>query len=287
MVSFLLLILYVPVQALIEKEKLDYSVDNIFDNENIIMYLRTVLAFLATYVVYSIIMSSNIFTGYMSFIIFIPLYIGWYIISVKLLALAKDLKGLHELRIHGLLGFITFLFFISFFLALPSNQGFFNNLAAIVGLYIQMIIFVLLFLPAVGSHVASPLIKNGFAGISMLFSLLNPVKLILVYALLVFVVNGIDAIAQSINAYWMSFLVSIVMIGISALGSWFQINLFLSRYQKDIQVRKKASLIFIGIFYTIMVLNMGLISTIKNNSHKIRATQKNVSSFTSQINSIR
>jgi hypothetical protein len=92
-------------------------------------------------------------------------------------------------------------------------------------------------------------------------------------------VDWFNTFANGIDSFWVALWLTLIMVGVSALGAHFQLTLFFS-YLLDDQgkVRRVTKLAFVG-FYLVLLVNVGLVNTISDNEQRIKKAQQSIDHF--------
>ena len=85
---------------------------------------------------------------------------------------------------------------------------------------------------------------------------------------------------NSFDAYWITLVLTASMIGVSAMGTYFQLQVFSGTFFKN---SKTISLVALSIFYGVMIVNVNIVSSVEKTSQKIRKSQISIQDFSNTL----
>ena len=303
-VSFVIFILYLPIQILVTENDLELTFDAIFNNYDVVSYLRIVFGILGLLALFTLShflpfgkeMEKMFTTG-----IGIVIYGLWWFLTNRLLKLANEGSDEAKVKIIGWLIFIMTLVLASFMSELPNKIGFEYFLTLAVMIF-QVSIVTLLLIPSIGIRVFWNILvaivksglKSAFGSNKKSYSTSNakdleeslqvPMAILLLAVMfLVPFIDWINSIVADVDPYMTAIGLTLSMIFISAMGAYFQVRIFVATLVKDVARHKTVTLTVLGVFYGAMIVNMGIVNTIENSSTEIKKVQRGFDMFNRSI----
>ena len=80
--------------------------------------------------------------------------------------------------------------------------------------------------------------------------------------------------------YSVALVLTATMIGISAMGTYFQLQVFSGTFFKN---SKAVSIAVLSIFYGAMLVNMNIVSSVEKTSQKIHKSQISIQNFNNRL----
>ncbi len=282
-IAFITFTIYQPLQTLINRKNLDLSYHTIIQDQEVMLYFRYLMLF---FIIFTVTTLPIIFFGKslgvsLSFLS-ILVFVCWWFVSKKIYNIAQSGSEFDFYKMVSL-----YLFMIVLFLGVKfstiTNYGGMNYLFGVIGISFDTLFFGLILMPPLGFILINSLFGIGGKFVKGFFSVhtVGAIGSMIVPGMVItiFAVGIINSIVNSVNAYSLSFVSTLLMLGISGFGSLFQIKLFISTFIEDSTLVKKYTLIGISAFYLIMMINMGLVGTINNMSKSIHNVQKSSLDF--------
>ena len=290
MVSVIILVVFLPVQLLVQENNLSASRVEIFEDETISHYLSAVFVFMTIFTIYIFLFYAGLQQQDKATIRVVVgvFYISWWYVSHQLLNIYKYVGDTSKLKMLFLFLFIVALIVSTSLAKLPSHMGWEYFLVLFVEL-LKVGFTLLLIIPTLGIKVISMIFKAMFRRTFRLKSpTINSTKdveemlKVPVISYLVFIGVGVPMINQfsiwisSVDTYNIALLLTISMIFISLMGVVFQLQIFISEFVQESQKAEKLLYLSIGAFYLAMIVNMGVVNTIENSSLKMQGIQTEI-----------
>ena len=289
-VSVAILVVFLPVQLLVQENQLETNRIEIFEDETIARYLNAVFVFMTIFTIYIFLHYAGLEqqdkeTKRIAAGIF---YISWWYVSHQLLNIYKYVGETSKLKMLFLFLFIVMLIVSMSLAKLPSQMGWAYFLALFVEL-LKVSFTLLLIIPTLGIKVVGAFFKAMFRRTFRLkapkINSTKDVEEMLkmpIATFLVFMMIGIPMINQfsiwisSVNTYNIALLLTISMIFISLMGVIFQLQILISEFVQESKKAKKLLYVSIGAFYLAMIVNIGVANTIENSSLRMQGIQTEI-----------
>lgn len=287
--SVFIFLLYVPMQIYFTENGVDDTIENLLADEWIMSYLRLIFLLIILVGISAFILESLRPPEIVHNIFALVIYGVWWMVSNRLLDMAANGSATSVFKMYGWFAFILGLVLVSMMSELPSEFGL-GYILTLLGILLSVGVTTLFLIPRVGlqvlyklflSAVRSPKRKSTTYSVdSIEKSLQGYIQILfLSYIVLVPTIIGVSNFISSLNAYTVAFLLSASLIIVSAFGSYLQVSLFISAFEKQTSKIALKSFSFVAIFYTAMMVNMNIVNTVETNAQKIAQTQKSVAKF--------
>ncbi|QOY53208.1 hypothetical protein [Candidatus Sulfurimonas baltica] len=287
--STILLIVYFPFQVILSQNKQELSIHSLLDNEDARRYLNILFTSVGIFVAGGVLsvffthMKGNIFFLIIGF----SIYASWLYLShnIFLIWMKSDLANF--VKIAAMLLLIIGLFIASSILDIREEFGF-SYIIAFISVFVQAIFTLILIMPSIAISVFRLVFNSkpssdssNNSNVTLMPLLFTPGGLFMFFMFFMFFMDWFSNYINSFNSHTVALLLTVSMIGISSLGTYFQLRVFAGTFFYT--HIKKISLVLLALFYGIMIINMNIVNTIDNTSKKIQIIQANVSNFNKTV----
>ena len=277
--SLFILTFYLPIHILLNKNNQFMSISSLLNNKETIKYFSTIFPIIILVILAlgtTLILSINNFTldyYYLNISFLIVSYILWIVLTHKIFLIWIQNDCALFLQITLLLFFTLSLFLASFIFEISQEfntlyiLGFFHNLTKTLLLVIFLMPSLILYLLGILKYKESSL-KHKLALTSFIFT---PFGFLISLVFLTILIECILEFTSAFDSYTKAILLTLGMILISAVGSYFQLHLFTNMFFK--KYKKLTHILFLS-FYVLMVVNILLYDSINGMSQKIYEENK-------------
>lgn len=311
LISALILVVYVPIGAAISDNTLPVSIHTVLMHTSISKYLYLVFGLIVLYLLHEnvhLIHLNHKDTSDLRGVIALGIFSIWWLISGHLIKLATEGSDGTQLKMFFWVLFILSLIVIEFLPPLPSKISFMYFVELALSM-LGVVVIGLLLVPQIGIKVfwaifkaiMKDAIKTAFGskkkrgGGSKAFDknleeLAAPLLMVFLLYGMIFVplINWFTSVTSSVDPFWTSVSITTIMILVSAFGVNFQLKLFYSYFWNDTKRTAKASMITLGVFYALILANIGYLHKLNENAVRIEQGQKTLERFNQNLqNSMR
>lgn len=268
-ITGIILFVFSPFQFLLKDKKEKVDIFDIFKNEQIMDYFKSIYIFVAVAIV-SVFISSFLNNSYF-WIFFIIIYISWYFISEKFILIFLELELKSQIKLIGIFLFFVLTVYLSGYSELSYHSSIKintdNNFADstlysidlslnFIGLIFNIIkiffistLAILLLFPTLFMVLLENIdLSAFFSGIASIISIIFFVFLFLLIAFSDWISSIL--IKESIESTLRN--ISILMMFITFLGVLYQLKIFISYFTNNKINIQKYSILLISIFYLSM-----------------------------------
>jgi hypothetical protein len=277
-VSFMIFLFYLPFQALLSDSSKDISIQVLLENEDATNYLNNLFIFIGFIFIVGKIIEQFGLSHYKTIEITYGLiiYLLWVNLTFKIFSIFA------ESDLTNILKMLFFLFLILGLIAVSRisniHESGFAYFVVLIWTVIKFAFFMVFFMPplylaALGMMPDTPqnTKKSSSEGsVAFLPVLLGG------FLLFVMFMEWFSDFINSFDAYSVALILTTFMIGISAMGTYFQLRIFSATFFKN---SKGVSLAALCVFYGVMFVNMNIVSSVEQTSKKIHQSQTSIKSF--------
>lgn len=268
-ITFVMFTIYIPVKMMITQKNLEFSYHAISEDKDIIQYFRYIFLFYISFII--------------PFIWIITLIPTWWFLSKKIYELATEVDNKDSYTLFGTYIYLVVLMSASLLSSISGLHGM-DYIGALFDSFFTIVLYAIILMPPLAYTILSSLFSGFFSAgkkaLSVSFSIEKILGVLLGgYLLMAISIGAVSSFINSFDAYTLAFISTTIMILTSGLGSIFQIKLFVSTFKTDAKEIQKLSIIFVGLFYAIMVVNMNIVDTVGKLSYSIKNKQEALFDF--------
>ncbi|UCN00027.1 hypothetical protein LCX93_10925 [Sulfurimonas sp. SWIR-19] len=280
--SVIMLLVYLPFASLLAQENAELSIYSLLENEEANRYLNLLFLFVGMFVLLAgVIFALTFFhmghlianMGMFNIGIALTIYAVWVLLTHRLFLIWLESDLINFLK----MGFMLFLIiglFIAHDISNIHQEVGFTYMVTLAWTVVKDIFFLIILMPAFFSYMlgfVGDSKKESIGGISLLPLLFTLPGFLFAYIVFVLFIDWASGFINSFNSYQAALALSVSMIVISALGTYFQLRVFMGTFFK--QNVQKLSYVFLGIFYATMMIHMNLVDSIDKTASSISHMQ--------------